>query len=617
MIYTINGKDCFYLLGGIKMSKKKIINFCQILLLLLSILTPLAQLNTSYAADLGEKYITKTELTDENNNSQDNFSIYDSMHVIWNYNIPAGTDISEGDTMTVTVPDEFTVASTTTFDIKDSAGNVIGTAKAIPGTNGGKATVVVTFNKEGAENVKNGGLTGNFYLTVKWNTEVVQQGTTVNVDWAAGGSTTINIDPSTGPNSDETLYKWGWVDPDDSSIIHWRVRVNYANQDIKNAIYTDKVGANQTLVSGSIHGYNVKFKEDHESFDIISNVPDANIKEDSATSFTANLGDITGPVIIDYETKATDGGASSTYENSGTLTGTNFVTQDVTVHTPTNGGGGNGDTTVSVAGTKTWADNNNQDGLRPSKITIDLYQNGKKIKSTTASKASNWKYQFTGLTKYDSDNKAYVYTVKEEAVANYTTTQNGYNFTNTYQPATNSLNVTKKWNDGDKLRPKSIQVQLYANGVASGKPVTVTANNDWKYTFTNLPLKANGKTISYTVKEVNTTKGYTASVDQTDVNNVIITNTHSVTPITPNVVKTSVRPTTNKSTNTKTKSTNTKTKLPTTVIPSYVASSTTSSNAVLPKTDMKRSHLELMGVILLGAFIGGSFYYYKRNKKTN
>ncbi len=36
----------------------------------------------------------------------------------------------------------------------------------------------------------------------------------------------------------------------DSTLIHWQVRINYAKENIQKAIYTDIIGGNQNLVSG-------------------------------------------------------------------------------------------------------------------------------------------------------------------------------------------------------------------------------------------------------------------------------------------------------------------------------------------------------------------------------
>ncbi|MBC1397666.1 Cna B-type domain-containing protein [Listeria fleischmannii] len=88
---------------------------------------------------------------------------------------------------------------------------------------------------------------------------------------------------------------------------------------------------------------------------------------------------------------------------------------------------------VLISGTKTWQDDSDKAQKRPDSITIWLYQNGKKLMSKKVSKSDDWKYTFSSLKKYDSDGKAYVYTLKEDPVEGYETVQSGYDFTNVYK----------------------------------------------------------------------------------------------------------------------------------------------------------------------------------------
>ena len=180
--------------------------------------------------------------------------------------------------------------------------------------------------------------------------------------------------------------------------------------------------------------------------------------------------------------------------------------------------------TVKVSGTKTWNDNNNQDGIRPSSITVNLLANGRQVASKTVSASDNWQYSFDNLAAYANGQKI-TYTVTENAVAGYTSTVDGYNVTNNHTPATVKVSGTKTWNDDnnqDGIRPSSITVNLLANGrqVASK---TVSASDNWQYSFDNLAAYANGKKITYTVTE-NAVAGYTSTVDGYN-----ITNTHNPT----------------------------------------------------------------------------------------
>ena len=180
--------------------------------------------------------------------------------------------------------------------------------------------------------------------------------------------------------------------------------------------------------------------------------------------------------------------------------------------------------TVKVSGTKTWNDNNNQDGIRPSSITVNLLANGQQVASKKVSASDNWQYSFDNLAAYANGQKI-TYTVTEDAVAGYTSTVDGYNVTNNHTPATVKVSGAKTWNDDnnqDGIRPSSITVNLLANGqqVASK---TVSASDNWQYSFDNLAAYANGQKITYTVTE-NAVAGYTSTIDGYN-----ITNTHNPT----------------------------------------------------------------------------------------
>ena len=179
--------------------------------------------------------------------------------------------------------------------------------------------------------------------------------------------------------------------------------------------------------------------------------------------------------------------------------------------------------TIDINGSKTWDDNNDQDGKRPESITINLLRDGKVIKTISVTEKNNWEYSFDNLDKYRDGGELIVYTISEESVEYYETIINGYNITNTHTPELISVSGVKTWDDNnnqDGVRPSSITVKLLANGkeVASKE---VTNNNEWKYTFTNVPKYENGEVIEYTVSEVKV-NDYT-----TKVNGMNITNIHT------------------------------------------------------------------------------------------
>ena len=184
--------------------------------------------------------------------------------------------------------------------------------------------------------------------------------------------------------------------------------------------------------------------------------------------------------------------------------------------------------TTSVEGQKVWDDADNQDGKRPESITVRLLADGKETAVKEVTAADNWAYSFTELPKF-ADGKEIVYTVKEDVVADYTTTINGTTITNSYKPGKTSITVTKAWVDNDNqdgIRPESIKVQLYAGDAAQGKEVTLNAENKWTYTWNDLDEKKGGKDIVYTVRETEVPVGYEATVTGNAAEGFILTNTH-------------------------------------------------------------------------------------------
>lgn len=185
-----------------------------------------------------------------------------------------------------------------------------------------------------------------------------------------------------------------------------------------------------------------------------------------------------------------------------------------------------GEETTSVSVQKIWDDNGNNDGKRPTSITVELTANGVGTgKTLRLSEANSWRGEWNDLAKC-ANGKEIEYSVAE------ITLPDGYSaktpvveekdgafsvtLTNTYAPDKTYITVKKDWDDGnnyDGLRPGSITVQLYADGdpVENAKVTLPLANGAWSYTFDSLPKYVEGKVgqeIKYTVKEENVPAGY-------------------------------------------------------------------------------------------------------------
>ena len=90
--------------------------------------------------------------------------------------------------------------------------------------------------------------------------------------------------------------------------------------------------------------------------------------------------------------------------------------------------------------------------------------------------------------------------------------------------------VCKEWDDADDQdgkRPQSILVQLYANGQKLGEPVVLNEGNGWSYGWSDLPVKQDGQTVVYSLKEVGRIPGYESTVTGDVQTGFVITNSHT------------------------------------------------------------------------------------------
>ena len=208
------------------------------------------------------------------------------------------------------------------------------------------------------------------------------------------------------------------------------------------------------------------------------------------------------PIPVGYADEST-GVGEATADYSFTITN---------IHTPY---------TIDIPVEKVWNDNDDQDGIRPDSITVQLYADGSEVagKKLTLTPSNSWQGKFEGLPK-NANGKEIEYTIEESGVpTGYTSAitgsmKEGFTITNTYTPGTTSVKVTKVWDDNnnqDGIRPPYVTVNLL-----KGTQVVDTANlnekNQWQHIFTGLPEKEDGKYITYTVSEVTQIDGYTTKI---------------------------------------------------------------------------------------------------------
>ena len=177
------------------------------------------------------------------------------------------------------------------------------------------------------------------------------------------------------------------------------------------------------------------------------------------------------------------------------------------------------DVTINV--NKNWQDNDNQDGKRPEKITVELYRNNENepVETVTIDARSDWKHVFSNLPKYDEDKQEITYRVVEVTVPEYDTeyeiSDNGVEIYNHHTPEKVSVEGSKTWNDNnnqDGVRPDSITVELLKTVNETTTSIgenykQVLTGNKLDYSWSDLPVYEAGERITYTVKEVGEENG--------------------------------------------------------------------------------------------------------------
>ena len=187
---------------------------------------------------------------------------------------------------------------------------------------------------------------------------------------------------------------------------------------------------------------------------------------------------------------------------------------------------------VKVSGQKVWDDADNQDGKRPTSITVKVMHGSTIVDTLEVTAANGWKFESKDLPKYRNGQEI-VYTLSEVSVAQYETKIDKFTITNSYTPETVKVSGQKVWDDAnnqDGKRPASIKVKIL-DGDKVVDELEVTAATDWKFESKDLPKNKKGKKINYTVLEEVTVEGYSSSQEQETDGSYTLTNSYKPTQI--------------------------------------------------------------------------------------
>ena len=202
---------------------------------------------------------------------------------------------------------------------------------------------------------------------------------------------------------------------------------------------------------------------------------------------------------------------------------------------------------VDVTAAVKWADGDNQDGIRPASVTLQLKADGENSGDPIAVNAnSNWTKKWSGLAEYKAGKKV-VYTVGVSEISDYTVeitgdAATGFTVTATHVPAKAEVKASVVWDDAenqDGIRPEAVEAEIYAGDVSNSKKVRLTADNNWTASFGEMELKKDGQEIKYTLVGTKA-DGYTYTCTGSGAAGLVLTYTHK-----PEVVSVSVNTTWN------------------------------------------------------------------------
>lgn len=347
--------------------------------------------------------------------------------------------------------------------------------------------------------------------------------------------------PITG--DDLYILKAGWaLDDLNEAGYHtkaqWQILLNSQGDTLNNVMVIDTLDtSNQTLDVDTIR---VEYHDSNQP------VPKENytIETDGVTLKLTWHGPLTEAVNILYTTTITDeeyltAGKDISLKNTASITATKpgdgdgeETNIDQNTENSTSSaqvdlgakGNANGQVGVTtITGQKSWADADNQDGLRPTQITVELYANAVKIDSQVVTAANDWRYVFNNLPKYQQG-QLINYAIKEAQVpAGYQSVISGTNLTNVHVPELITIAETKTWQDQHDQagkRPAEIEVKLLADGeLITSRKVDATTN--WQYQFTGLPKYRAGQLIKYEISETSVPNYQTTVVGYDLVNTLI------------------------------------------------------------------------------------------------
>ena len=219
-----------------------------------------------------------------------------------NIHFPDDMTINEGDKVTMTFPEEINFQTKYEFDVKNPENAVVGKAS----TNPEDRTVTTVFNDYFKNHPLNKQM--SLKLDAEW-TDKVESGKPVTVNFN-GTVVTANIGAEQVIGKDELISKWGSQDKEDSTVINWTVRVNYARKVLNYVKIIDEMSENQKLVDNYFEIKNIEsldpWVDKGSAMDLVKSI------SKSDHGFTIKMDRLDHMIYINYKTKLVNSVKNST-----------------------------------------------------------------------------------------------------------------------------------------------------------------------------------------------------------------------------------------------------------------------------------------------------------------
>ena len=465
----------------------------------------------------------------------------------FNFEMPESMLLDNGNYFDIKIPEEFdlTTAVTypTTFDIKDENGMVVGTATIQPNAataTGGGGNVHVVFNENATGKYK---FKGHLHFDLKINKKRVGDNQTINVKAGVNnredltpGPKPIIVKPDRALSTVEVIGKWAKA-PTVPNQAAWGVRVNRTKQYLKNVVITDKITSNNghfidpdslpTVITSENFKlmkceYNASGSPTSYTGEVVDISDKITFNEDK-TEFRLDLGDIgTQSYFLSYKSTVEYG--DIVQSNNATLTSSTNPTQSSsgTWKYRHSGGAAGGVLAKKLKLRKVDVDNGAPLAGATFKVTKS---DGTSFNLTTSADGTAISDQLMqGRYKVKEINAPEGYELDPNEYSVYVYDDVGGTLTIKDKMDKTYVKVSKEW-----VGPKgsSATIHLWADGVDTGKSVTLNERNNWQHTFEGLKKKnTDGSEIQYTVKEDAITN-YDSSITGDMENGFTVTNTNT------------------------------------------------------------------------------------------